>query len=183
MNRYSSEWDRVNLSDPVAIRGLLKFRHEYDLLLDESVDRYGMASNCDLADLSEDVICLYADLDNLIRQAKFNDRQNKVLNMYTYGHSEEDISDLLQVERQSVNRMIDNICIRLNEINNENWKMNYVYWDIKRVNTRFKQCSRCKEWLPMTEEYYSPDVRNRNGLQSICKKCNANRVQEASPAK
>lgn len=171
MSRYNNEWDAVNLSDPIAIKGLLKFRYRFDLLLDGSVNRYGLESNYDLANLSEDVICIYADLDNLIKHANFNENQSKVLNMYMYGHSEEDIADLLDVERQSVNRLIDNMCNTLCEINHQNWKLNYVFWDVKRVDTNYKKCSKCQEWLPATEEYFSPRIDRLDGMENRCKKC------------
>ncbi len=177
MSRYNSEWDAVNLSDPIAIKGLLKFRYRFDLLLDDGSNRYGLESNCDLADISEDLICLYADLDNLIDKANFNENQNKVLNMYMYGHSEEDIADLLGVERQSVNGVIDNMCNLLCKVNYQNWKLNYVFWDVKRVDTNYKKCSKCQEWLPATEEYFSPNKQFKDKLFPYCKKCNANRMK------
>ena len=183
MSRYNSEWDKITLSDSNTIKGLLRFRYKFDLLLDNSENRYGLESNCDLANFSEDVICIYADLDNLIKQANFNEYQKKVLNMYMYGHSEEDIADLLDVERQSINRLIDNICRMLCEINYQNWKLNYVFWDVKRVNSNYKKCSKCKEWLPATEEYFSPDLRNNDNLQGICKKCNTNRMKSKYSSK
>lgn len=32
-----------------------------------------------------------------------------------------------------------------------------------------------KRWLPATEEFFSPDKRNNDGLQGICKKCDLSR--------
>ena len=65
LSRYNSEWDRETLSDASTIKGLLKFRYKYDLLRGDD-NRYDVESNVDLCGMSDDVICLYADLDNLI---------------------------------------------------------------------------------------------------------------------
>ena len=34
-----------------------------------------------------------------------------------------------------------------------------------------KICTKCKKEYPATLKYFSPDKRNRNGLQSRCRKC------------
>lgn len=171
MSRYNSEWDMVTLSDSNAIKGLLKFRYRFDLLLEDGSDRYGLESNCDLAKLSEDVICIYADLDNLINKANFNTYQSKILKMYMYGNTEDDIAELLNVERQSINSVIDKICEVLCELNYQNWKLDYVFWDKVKVNSDYKKCSKCGEFMPATEEYFSPDTSKLDGFKYICKKC------------
>lgn len=171
MSRHISEWDKVNLSDPNTIKGLLKFRHRFDLLLEDGSDRYGLDSNGDLCGLSDDVICIYADLDNLINKANFNDNQSKVLNMYMYGNTESDIAELLNVEQQSVNSVIDRMCEVLCELNYQDWKLGFVFWDKCKVKSDYKKCSKCGEFLPATDEYFSPDVRNNDKLHSNCKKC------------
>lgn len=175
IGRYISEWDRVNLSDPNSIKGLLKFRYRFDLLLEDGSSRYGLDSNCDLANLSEDVICLYADLDNLISKANFNEYQTKILNMYIYGNTEDDIADILGVGKQSVNSVVDRMCDVLCELNYQKWKLNYVFWNKKRVSSDYKKCSKCGESLPVTEEYFSSKVDGKNGFQAFCKKCDAKR--------
>ena len=142
ISRHNAEWDRVNLSDPNSIKGLLKFRYRFDLLLEDGSNRYGLDSNCDLAGLSEDVICLYADLDNLINKANFNKYQTKILNMYIYGNTEKDIAEILGVEMQSINRVIDNMCGVICKLNYQEWKLNYVFWDKKRVTSEYKKCSK-----------------------------------------
>lgn len=170
MSRYSSEWDKVTLSDASTIKGLLKFRYKYDLLMDDD-NRYGLDSNSDLCGLSDDVLCLYADLDKLIKKANFNGYQCKVLNLYTCGYIESDIAEELGVEMQSINRMIDNMCEVLCELNYQDWKLDYVFWNKVKVNSNYKKCSKCKEFLPSTEEYFSPNPLSKDSFYSICRKC------------
>lgn len=171
MSRYNSEWDKVNLSDTNTIKGLLKFRYRFDLLLDDGSDRYGLESNGDLCGLSDDVICIYADLDNLIEKANFNDYQSKILNMYAHGHTEDDIAELLNVEKQSINSVIDKICEVLCELNYQSWKLDYVFWDKVKVNSNYKKCSKCGEFLPATDEYFGFHPKTKDNLQSMCKNC------------
>ena len=176
IGRYNAEWDMVNLSDPNSIKGLLKFRYRFDLLLEDGSSRYGLDSNCDLADLSDDIICLYADLDNLISKANFNEYQTKILNMYIYGNTEDDIAEMLGVGKQSINSVIDRMCEVLCELNYQDWKLNYVFWNKARVRSNFKKCSKCGGFLPVTEEYFYREKSTKDGFRLECTKCfNKNR--------
>ena len=173
LSRYNSEWDRVTLSDSSTIKGLLKFRYKYDLLRGDG-DRYGVESNVDLCGMSDDVICLYADLDNLIQKANFNDYQCKVLDLYVCGYIESDIAEELGVEMQSINRLIDNMCEVLCELNYQSWKLDYIFWDKVKVYNGYKKCSKCDEFLPMTEEYFSSKADSKDKFHPYCKKCRQN---------
>lgn len=169
MNK-NKEWDIVNLADANAIKGLLRFRWRFDLLLDD-YDRHSMSSNCDLIHMLDDMICIYSDLDKLIKDANFSEYQIKILNMYMWDFTEEDIAKSLNVEQQTINRAIDNMCEVLCRLNYQNWKLDYAYWSLVKVNTNFKQCTKCNEWLPATEEYFSPHEKGQYYLHPYCKKC------------
>ena len=170
MGRYNSEWDRMNLSDATTIKGLLKFRYRFDLLLDDGSDRYALDSNSDLCGMSDDVVCLYADLDNLINRANFNEYQSKVLELYMQVYIEDDIAEALKVGMQSINRMIDNMCDVICGLNYQSWKLDYAFWNKKRVTSDYKKCSKCGEFLPMTSEYFGWDITNKR-WKSQCKRC------------
>lgn len=173
MSKYNAEWDKVNLSDPNSIKGLLKFRYKFDILLEYRNGGYDiMGSSTDCSDANEDIICLYADLDNLIDNANFNEYQTNILNMYIYGNTEDDIAEILGVGKQSVNSVIDKMCEVLCELNYQEWKLNYVFWNKVKVRDNFKRCSKCSEFLPTTEEYFTPVEKRKDGFHPYCKKCN-----------
>lgn len=175
IGKHISEWEKVNLSDPNTIKGLLKFRYRFDALLDYRNCSYDvLASTTDLSDVDDNLICLYADLDNLINKASFNTYQTNILKLYMEGNNEDDIAEILNVGKQSINSVIDNMSNILCELNYQNWKLNYVFWDIKKVNTNYKKCSKCGEFLPATEEYFSPNPSSKDGFYSICRECKQN---------
>jgi len=155
MNEPNFKWGKTTLSDANTIKGLLKFRHQFK-------------------PTSEDAICIYADLDKLIDKAKFNDYQKKILNLYEYGYSEEDISDVLEVEKQSINSVVDTICNTLCELNYQDWKLNYIFWNKCKVRTNYKRCSKCEEYLPATEEYFYKELMGKDGYKQKCIKCSKN---------
>ena len=166
----NNEWNIVNLSTPESIMGLLKFRWKFDFLFNRGHGSI-LSSNCDLAKYSEDIICLYVDVDHLLERANLNDRQNEIINLYMEGYNEKEIAYILNDDMRNINGIIYSVCKKLCEINNESWKYNFIYWDKVKVRTNYKQCTKCKEYLPATGEYFSPDKRNNDGLHSNCKKC------------
>ena len=169
LHKGSREWEGITFSDVETVRGLIRFRTRFDLLFERN--QYNiMEASTDLSSYEEEVLCTYADLDNLINKVKLNEVQNKVLELYMRGYDEIDIAEELYIKEVTVNSTINTICKRIVEENYEQWK-SWVYWDKKRVTNDYKKCSKCEEMLPMNEEYFSPDKRNLDGLHSNCKKC------------
>jgi predicted DNA-binding protein YlxM (UPF0122 family) len=157
LGMYDREWQLVNLSTIESIRGLLKYRIYYNSFHSQGI--------------CEEIICLYVWLDDMIEKSNLTDNQKNILNLYMTGHNEFDITELLHITRQNVNGIINSICKRIKKAAFENWKMDYVYWNKQRVDTKFKQCSKCKKWLPATEEYFSLDKTKKDGFDYYCKKC------------
>lgn len=177
INSYkNTEWDYITFSDIDTVRGLLKFRSRFDLLYERQNNNI-LSSDFDLASLKEDVICIYADLDRLIEKARLNDVQKEFIELYMKGYTEKDIAEIHNRKEVTVNSTINSACKKIVEANFESWKLDYIFWNIKRVDSNFKQCTKCKEYLPATGEYFSPDLRNKDGLQAFCKKCNAERMK------
>ena len=86
------------------------------------------------------------------------------------GYDEGDIAEELNIKEVTVDSTINSICKKMVDVNYENWKSN-IYWNTKRVTSDYKKCSKCKEMLPMTEEYFGLDTRISDGFKSYCKKC------------
>ena len=166
----NTEWDYITFSDIDTVRGLLKFRSRFDLLYERQNNNI-LSSDFDLVSLKEDVICIYADLDRLIEKARLNDIQKEFIELYMKGYTEKDIAEIHNRKEVTVNSTINSACKKIVEANFESWKLDYIFWNIKRVDNNFKQCTKCKEYLPATEEYFSPHEKGLYGLHPYCKKC------------
>lgn len=169
IHKRDREWKNVNFSDEVAIKGLLKYRLKFDLTYKRDNNSL-LTSDVDLSEFSEEILCLYIDLDILIKRCNFNDKQNIVLNLYMDGYIEEDIAEVLNVKYQTVNGIIKSICKKIKKENDRLWLTNNMLWNYKRIDVNYKQCSKCGEWL-LKENYFSPDNTKKDGFKYLCKKC------------
>ena len=158
------EWRNVTLSDEETIRGLLKYRYIYDSMIDNEVDA---------GSINEELVCLYADLDRVIKCCSFTKRQKEILDLYMTGYNEQDIAEELNLRMDIVEGIIRSICRKIKKENDLAWKYDFVYWSKVKTPEKWKQCNKCKRWLPATEEFFSPDKRNSDGLRGICKKCDS----------
>ena len=166
----NNEWNIVNLSTPESIMGLLKFRWKFDFLFNRGHGSI-LSSNCDLAKYSEDIICLYADVDCLLEKANLSKKQWEVINLYMRGYTEREIAYVLSDDARNIIGTINSICKKICEVNKESWKQDFIYWDKMKVKNNFKQCTKCKEYLPATGEYFYREKTTKDGLQMLCIKC------------
>lgn len=164
------EWECITFSDIETIRGLIRFRTRYDLLFER--DRASsMDSSTDLSLYEEEIICTYADLDNLIGKVKLNKIQGEILDLYMKGYDECEVAEELNIKEVTVDSTINTICKKVVEVNYEQWK-SWIYWGVKRATSDYKKCSKCKEMLPATDEYFTPVDQRKDGFHPYCKECN-----------
>jgi DNA-binding CsgD family transcriptional regulator len=121
--------------------------------------------------MNEELICLYADLDRMIERCSFTKKQKEVLDLYMVGYNEQDISEVLNIRPDVVEGIIDSICKKIKHENDLAWKYDFVYWSKVKTPDRWKQCSKCKKYLPATEEFFRPRVDSIDGFRHECRKC------------
>lgn len=165
-----SQWDVVNFSTPESIKGLLKFRWKFDLLYKREPSGI-YESNCDLAVHDENIICTYADLDYLLERADMSKKQWEVTSLYMDGYTETEIAEELGDDVRNVVGIIRSVCNKLCDTNFGIWKNDFIYWSKVKVKTNYKQCTRCEQWLPTTEEYFYREKTTKDGFRLECIKC------------
>ena len=114
-------------------------------------------------DLQNDLSCILVDLDNLINNVEFTERQYEVLELWRNGLTIENISKELYVKENTVSitldRAIDSI-VKQYEKEYEEW----YYLNIRKGT--YKKCSKCGE-----VKLISQFSKNGNRLRGNCKDC------------
>src|SRR5690606_32379013 len=98
----------------------------------------------------------------------FSEQQLKLIKMIEQGYTHREIEKVLDVDNKNVKKSLKTIYKTIVDMNLREWRKT-VYTNILGLKT--KQCSRCKEHLPATNEFFGNDYRNQNYLQSNCKNC------------
>lgn len=158
----------LTLSDINVIRLLIEFRHKYDnYLYSESNNAFDVAG--EVQGVNTDMLLTYVALDETIKKCNLSEEQLRIIKLYEHGYTHKEIAVELGMESDV------NIKKRINTICREIMKQNL--WDWRKVTYRnifdmkLKECSRCRDELPATDEFFSPDNRNIEGFHSTCKRC------------
>jgi len=161
------EWGFITFSDPNTVKGLIKKRVKYDPLFERDNDDINMSS-CDLDTFNFDILHTYIDLDNLINNCDFNDKQKIILDMYMHQYTEQEIAEELEDDIRNINGIINSICKKIVDENLRNWRK-VIYKN--KFQLKEKKCSKCGENLPGTDEFFYAKYDNKDNLHNICIKC------------
>lgn len=163
------EINPIAISDFDTIKGLLKFRDKIDKF-GELKQNYNMNQAGDLETINEELVCLYLTLDNYIEKCKFNEKQIKILNLYQDGNTENDIASILDTKQQNINDIINTCVNQIQDYSKEEWLNKYILWNKKKTTDSWKKCTKCKEFLPVTEKHFKYDTTNKR-FKSRCRQC------------
>lgn len=153
------------LNDINVVELLIEFRYKYDdnLFLESSsiMDVTGTKA------INQEVVATYASLDETIRKCNFSEQQIKMIKMVEQGYTQEEISSEFKIGN-NVSKLMKTIYKAIVKENERQWrKVNYI----SKLGLKAKTCSKCKEDLPATNEFYSDNISSKDGLHSVCKKC------------
>lgn len=155
----------LTLSDINVVKWLILYRDKIDQYFLNKTDRfYDQAGN--VKALNQELIALYASLDDLIKRCNFNKKQLRMIRYLEcgYGFNELPMFSDASMARKSFNT----ICKRIVRENNRLWK---IYVHKNKLNSELKKCSKCKEKLPKNGDFFGKNSKTKDGLQSVCKKC------------
>jgi transposase-like protein len=170
-------YQRIVFSDKECVKGLIKNRNIIDdaynaKLYDKPYDIYTVGS---IFSVDEEILCIYMDLERLIKKCNFNKKQLDIINLYFKGYATSDICDVLGYKESSVDRMMETIAKKIVEQNNIEYIDMLHYGGYVKVdkNARYKQCSKCSEFKDVNKGEFSYDKTN-NRWKSQCLTCIAN---------
>lgn len=161
------EYKIYTLGDVGVIELLISYRYKYD-------ENLFIDSNDSIMDVSgalrlnEEVVLTYATLDDYIKKCKFSEQQMEVLRLVGEGYLHNEIARELNVQASTIAGKLRTIYRRIAKENEWQWRK-CVY--VNKLGLRTKQCSKCKEELPGTVEFYRDHTITKDGFQSQCRQC------------
>jgi hypothetical protein len=124
IHKQEREFEHLTLSDENVVKYLIEFRSKVDV-------GYGAETNIninqagDMFDFNQELICLYASLDETIKKCNFKEKQSKLLELIFDGNTLRDICKMNIGYRQSATYdLFDRMVKRIVTTNNRLWKLN-----------------------------------------------------------
>lgn len=157
------------LNDIGVVELLIEFRYKYDdnLFLGSS----GALDVTGVKAVNQEVVSTFTSLDMLIKQCNFTEQQLLLIKMVEQGYTHREIGQHVGMEYQNVKKALKTVYKAIVKENERQWRK-VVYTHTLGLQT--KQCTKCEENLPATNEFYRDDTRSKEGLQSRCRNCENN---------
>ena len=161
------------MNDIGVVELLIEYRYKYDdnLFLGggSSLDVTGVKA------INQEVVATYASLDSLIELCGFTEQQLLLIKMVEQGYTHREIGEAIKIDNQNVKKALKTVYKAIVKENERQWRR-VIYTSTLGLKT--KQCNKCEEHLPATDEFFGGDNRNQDGLQSACKKCDTLRKKQ-----
>lgn len=166
LNSKDIEYKSYVLSDIGVIELLIAYRYKYD----ESyyIDNSNPMAVNGVGKVFEEGIATYASLDSYIEKCNFSEEQLALIKMIGDGFTYDEIAELLGLNKTTITGRLQTIYKRIAKENQWQWRKS-VY--LNKLGLKSKRCSKCKEELPATVEFFRDDSRNKDGFQSRCRHC------------
>lgn len=166
MSNKDLYYKNFTLADEKVIELLLEYRHKYD------ENMYLQNETCftitGVAALNQELIALYADLDSILDSIKLSPLQKDIIRLIHEGYTYNEIEELTSAPTERVRTRINTICKAIKQENDRRWrKVTYI----EKLGLKTKRCSKCKESLPATDEFFSLDANTIDFCNSRCKRC------------
>jgi len=160
--------NEISFSDKKTIKLLIIYRWKFDSLFVEKKFKLNIL-NISNIQLNENIICIYAYLDELIKECSFSKKVNDVLYKIMLGYSFEEIGD-----KCIISSLFDKTINRIIKINDIKWKEFIEYSGYIKIpnNSKYKQCKKCQRWLEINTDNFN---LNENGYYvNTCLFCKNN---------
>lgn len=118
--KQQREYQDLTLSDENVVRFLLLYRSKVDI-------GYGANTNIniyqagDLFDFNQEIIVLYASMDELIKKIQLKDKDERFLDLIFEGNTVPDIIENYDYPKKTAYRTLDRIISKIVHMNDEDW--------------------------------------------------------------
>lgn len=166
MNKKNRErFEKLKEEGKIPKNKKYKYKKFYKNQRDDIIE----ASN--ITELNQELICVYTDLDNLIKKTSLSDKQKDIIEKFMSGLDEYDIGLLYKQRADKILKILDTACEKICNEYKKRWKYTMAEQDYIKVEWDYKKCSKCGEMLPATGDFFSPKVDAKDGLHPYCKNC------------
>ena len=163
------EFHVVSLSNFDVVKGLLELRHVLDIYNDFLEQKNILSANgSKWYKVNQEIICLYADLDNLISKCSLQEGQVALLESIRCGFTTDDIAHFMGEEKRRLNRALNKICRVITEYHKTEW---LTWINFNFFKTEWKQCRMCGESYPVSEKFFHKDDTCKDGYRTECSYC------------
>lgn len=168
INNRERIYQQMTLSDINVIKFLILYRSKIDKTY-KMKQNYHPDQAGDSYDFNTELLCLYADLEELMKETDLTSEQLDIINYLERGYTYLDIADILgESSAEGVELRFNTICKAIQKTNYDKW---LVWATFNYVKSEWKTCRVCRENLPLNDYFYGADTRNKDGFKGICKKC------------
>lgn len=95
-------YQSVTYAKVEVIQGLLRFYHDFKAQAAE--------------DFTEELVCIYVDIDKAMSEIKVTDRQKEAVTLYMEGWTEEEIGNKMGgITHQAVHKLVMKVCSKVSE--------------------------------------------------------------------
>lgn len=154
------------VNDIGVVELLIEFRYKYDENL--FLENGSMFYVTGVKPVNQELVATYLSLDVTIKQCNFSEQQLKLIKLVERGYTHREIASIIGIEFQNVKKMLKTIYKAIVKENERQWRKTYY---THTLGLKTKPCSKCKEDLSATNEFFSDNNSSKDGLHSICKKC------------
>lgn len=172
--RGCHEWDILSLSDLTTVKSLIMYRIEFDANYEMKLyeNSNPLVTN-GVPLFSETIEVTYLDLERLIEKADLSEIQQKVVDLHMRGYYHKDVADKLNRDIATIKGIFNSACKKIVEQNHKEW-LDWIYISGRAKyndDVRFKQCTKCGEWLEVCDENFYKKSDSPDGFRHVCKKC------------
>lgn len=160
----------INFSDIDCIKGLIKFRWMIDSYYGSSrKTRFDEAG--DVKPLNQELISIYADLDNLIERCKLTKKQKYIIEQLMMSYTEEEVAERFKQKPRRIYDILETVALKIKKLNDLTWKYDYVYLNYLPVQWDYKICNKCNHSKPMIEKFFRLNSKTKDGFRPECREC------------
>jgi hypothetical protein len=122
IHKQEREFKHLTLADENVVKYLILYRNKVDVA-------YGADTNIninqagDMFEFNQELVCLYASLDDTIKKCNFKEKQMRLLELIFEGNTMKDICSMdVGFKKSATYDLFDRIIHKIVKTNNDSWK-------------------------------------------------------------
>lgn len=122
IHRKERDYEDMNLSDRNVVKYLILYRSKIDVVYN-TIENINIEQAGDVFEFNQELIALYASLDNTIKLCKFKEKQSKLLQLLFEGYTIHEVCNMdIGYKRSATYDLFDRMLDRIVKVNNDLWR-------------------------------------------------------------